>query len=74
MKRSIVEHIVHYLFHDLLLLFGILGQNQCTNTKIEDGQFVLSFNVNKLIFLKILPQQFLALPLRPLLSVMRIPF
>ena len=57
MKTSTVEHIVRYLFHDIPPPFGILGQNQCTNIKIKDGQFVFSFNKNKLIFLKILPHQ-----------------
>ena len=57
MKTSTVELIVRYLFHGLPRPFGILGQSHYTNIEIGDGQFVLSFNENKLIFLKILPQQ-----------------
>ena len=57
MKTSTVELIICYLFHDLPPPFGILGQNQCTNIEIGDGQFVLSVNKNKLIFMKIFPQQ-----------------
>ena len=56
-KTSTVELIVRYLFHGLLPPFGILGQSHYTNNEIGDGQFVLSFNKNKLVFLKILPQQ-----------------
>ena len=56
MKTSTVELIVRDLFHRLPPPFGILGQSHCTNIEIGDGQFVLSFNENKLIFLKILPQ------------------
>ena len=56
-KTSTVELIVRYLFHGLPPSFGILGQSHCTNIEIGEGQFVLSFNENKLIFLKILPQQ-----------------
>ena len=57
MKRSIVELIARFLFHDLPSPFAILGQNECTNIEIGDGQFVFSFNENKLIFLKIMPQR-----------------
>ena len=57
MKRSTIELIARFLFHDLPSPFAILGQNECTNIEIGDGQFVFSFNENKLIFLKIMPQQ-----------------
>ena len=57
MKRSTIELITSFLFHDLPFPFAILGQNKCTNIDIGDGQFVFSFNENKLIFLKIMPQQ-----------------
>ena len=57
MERSIVELIARFLFHDLPSPYTILGQNECTNIEIGDGQFVFSFNENKLIFLKIMPQQ-----------------
>ena len=57
MKTSTVKLIIRYLFHGLPPPFGILGQSHCTNIEIGGGQFVLSFNENKLIFLKILPQQ-----------------
>ena len=57
MKRTTVEHIAHFFFHDLPSSFAILGQNKCTNIEIGDGQFIFSFNVNKLIFLKIMLQQ-----------------
>ena len=56
MKRSTVELIACFLFHDLPSPYAILGQNECTNIDIGDGQFVFSFN-EKLIFLKIMPQQ-----------------
>ena len=58
MKRSTVELIAHFFFHDLPSPFAILGQNEGTSIEIGDGQFVFSFNENKLIFLKIMPQQF----------------
>ena len=57
MKRTTVEQIKHFLFHDFFSPFAILGQNECTNIKIGDSQFVFSFNENKLIFLKIMLQQ-----------------
>ena len=57
MKRSTVGLIAHFLFHDLPSPFAILGQNECTNIEIGDGQFVFNFNKNKLIFLKIMPQE-----------------
>ena len=57
MNRATVERVARYLFHGLLPPFAILGQNQCTNIEIEDGQSVLNVNENKLIFLKIMPQQ-----------------
>ena len=57
MKRSTIEPIAYFLFHDLPSPYAILGQNECTNIEIGDGQFVFSFNENKLIFLKIMPQQ-----------------
>ena len=57
MKRSIVELITRFLFHDLPSPYAILGQNECTNIEIKDGIFVFSFNENKLIFLKIMPQE-----------------
>ena len=57
MKRSTVELIARFLFHDLPSPFAILGQNECANIEIGDGQFVFSFNENKLIFLKIMPQE-----------------
>ena len=57
MKRSTVELIARFLFHDLPSPFAILGQNECVNIDIGDGQFVFNFNENKLIFLKIMPQQ-----------------
>ena len=57
MMRTIVELIACFLFHDLPSPFAILGQNECTNIDIGDGQFVFSFNENKLIFLKIMRQQ-----------------
>ena len=57
MKRSTVELIARFLFHHLPSPYAILGQNECTNIEIGDGQFVFSFNENKLIFLKIMPQQ-----------------
>ena len=57
MKRSTVELIARFLFHDLPSPYAILDQNKCTNIEIGDGQFVFSFNENKLIFLKIMPHQ-----------------
>ena len=57
MKRSTVELIARFLFHDLPSPYAILGQNECTNIEIGDSQFVFSFNENKSIFLKIMPQQ-----------------
>ena len=59
MKRSTVELIARFLFHDLPSAYAILGQNECTNIEIGDGQFVFNFNENKLIFLKIMLQQLL---------------
>ena len=57
MKRSTVELIVRFFFHDLPFPYAILDQNESTNIEIGDGQFVFSFNENKLIFLKIMLQQ-----------------
>ena len=57
MKRSTVGLIARFLFHDLPSPYAILGQNECTNIEIRDGQFVFSFNENKLIFLKIMLQE-----------------
>ena len=57
MKRSTVELIVRFFFHDLPSPYAILGQNECTNIEIGDGQFVFGFNENKLIFLEIMLQQ-----------------
>ena len=57
MKRSTVGLIARFLFHDLPSPFAILGQNECANIEIGDGQFVFSFNEIKLIFLKIMPQE-----------------
>ena len=57
MKRSTVELIARFLFHDLPSPFAILGQNECMNIEIGDGQFIFSFNENKLIFLKIMLQE-----------------
>ena len=57
MKRTTIEQIAHFLFHDLSSPYAILGQNECTNIEIGDGQFIFSFNENKLIFLKIMLQQ-----------------
>ena len=57
-KRSTVELIARFLFHDLPSPFAILGQNESrANIEIGDGQFVFSFNENKLIFLKIMLQE-----------------
>ena len=56
MKRTTIELIARFLFHDLPSPSAILGQNECMNIEIGDGQFVFSFNENKLIFLKIMPQ------------------
>ena len=56
MKRSTVELIASFLFHDLPFPYAILGQNECTNIEIGDCQFVFNFNENKLIFLKIMLQ------------------
>ena len=57
MKRSSVGLIACFLFHEIPFAFAILGQNECANIEIGDGQFVFSFNENKLIFLKIMPQE-----------------
>ena len=57
MKRTTIELITHFLFHNLPSPFAILGQNKCTNIEIGDGQFFFSFNENKLIFLKIMLQK-----------------
>ena len=57
MKRSTIELIALFLFHDLPSSYAILGQNEGTNIEIGDGQFVFSFNENKLIFLKIMLQK-----------------
>ena len=62
MKRSIVEQVARYVFHDLLPLFAVLGQNHCKNIEIGDGKYVLNFNENKLIFLKIMPQELFTYP------------
>ena len=56
MKRTTIELIACFFFHDLPSPCAILGQNEYTNIEIGDGQFVFSFNENKLIFLKIMPQ------------------
>ena len=56
MKRTTIEQIARFLFYDLPTSFSILGLNQCTNIEIGDGRFVFSFNENRLIFLKIMPQ------------------
>ena len=55
MKKSIVKQVARYVFHDLPPPFVVLGQNHCRNIEIGDGKYVLSFNENKLIFLKIMP-------------------
>ena len=57
MKRTTVERVARYLFHDLPPSFAILGQNHCSSIEIGDGQFILNFNKNKLIFLKIMLEQ-----------------
>ena len=57
MRRSTVELIARFLFHDLPSPYAILDQNECTNIEIGDGEFIFSFNKNKLIFLKIMLQQ-----------------
>ena len=57
MKTTTVERVARYLFHDLPPPFAVLGQNHCSSIEIGDGQFVLNFNENKLIFLKIMPEQ-----------------
>ena len=57
MKRTTVERVARYLFLNLPPPFAVLGQNHCSSIEIGDGQFVLSFNENKLIFLKIMPEQ-----------------
>ena len=57
MKRTTIKRVARYLFHDLPPPFTILGQNHCSNIEIGDSQFVLSFNENKLIFLKVMPEQ-----------------
>ena len=57
MKRTTVKHVVRHLFYDLLHPFAILGQSHCINIEIGGDQFVLSLNENKLMFLKIMPQQ-----------------
>ena len=62
MKRSTVEQVARYLFYDLLSLFAVLDQNHCKNIEIGDGKFVRSFNKNKLIFLKIMPQELFTCP------------
>ena len=56
-KRTTVEQIARVFFHDLPSPFAILGQNECTNIEVGDGQFVFSFNENNLIFLKIMLQE-----------------
>ena len=56
MKRTTVERVACYLFHDLPPPFAVLGQNHCSNIEIGDGQFVLNFNENKLIFVKVMPE------------------
>ena len=57
MKRTTIELIARFLFHDLPSLYAILGQNECTNIEIGNGQLVFNVNENKLIFLKIILQQ-----------------
>ena len=57
MKRTAIEWVARSLFHDLPPPFAVLGQNHCSNIEIGDGQFILSFNENKLIFLKVMPEQ-----------------
>ena len=37
MKRSTVELIARFLFHDLPSPYAILGQNECTNIEIGNG-------------------------------------
>ena len=54
MKRTIIEDIANFLFYDLSAPFAILGQSHCSNNEIGDSKFVLNFNENKLIFLKLL--------------------
>ena len=57
MKRTTIERVARYLFHDLPPPFAVLGQNHCSSIEIGDSQFVLSVNENKLIFLKFIPEQ-----------------
>ena len=37
MKRTIVEWVAHYLFHDLPPPFAVLDQNHCSSIEIGDG-------------------------------------
>ena len=57
MNKATIERVARYLFHGLSPPFAILGLNQCSNIDIRDGKSVLNLNENKLIFLKIMPQQ-----------------
>ena len=57
MKRSTTSMIANYLFHDLPAPFAILGQDHCQTIDIGEGRSLFSGDDNKLIYLKIMPQQ-----------------
>ena len=57
MKRSTVSAISNYLFHDLPTPLAILGQDHCQTIDIGEGRSLFRGNENKLIYLKIMPQQ-----------------
>ena len=42
MKRTTVEYIAHFFFHDLPSSFAILDQNQCMNINLRLGTANLS--------------------------------
>ena len=52
MKRSTVEEIVHYLFHDLPQPFEVLGQDNCRKIKIYRGKYLKMNGGSKEIILK----------------------
>ncbi len=65
MRRSTVEHIVDFLFHDFPSPHDVLGQESCTKIEIAPGKFLTYVSGSKEIFLKILPDKVFTAPNRP---------
>ena len=62
MKRSTVTAITNFLFHDLPPPFAILGEDHCQTIDIGEGRSLFRGDENKLIYLKIMPQQLFSSP------------